>query len=282
MGDVLPPRPLPLPLHGARIERPHGGYAGAEGDLPGQAGAQQFAPNETPVGGDGIDMVLDSSIGGAPVPGAELGDPQEVRSADGSRAKGTPLSAPFSRQRPRTSTSGGALATEGGTAAEAEGRLVRQMKTKTCTSPTTSASALHAIQGRLLAPGPESKRKSQHEASCEGEDPTAALRSDCTIRGRVHAPGAAHEDQGIGTRGSGARGRSSAIGEAACAASGGDEAPAKRRRGDKEDVPRDQHRRSQDATSQAADASASPCWSSRTALLASLRSRGRPPERPLS
>ncbi len=282
LGDDQLPRPLPLPLHGApRIWPPCGDREGKEGPS-GSAGAQRAAPDATSVGGDGTGMALDSIIGGATVPSVGHGGHQDGSATAEDRTRAIPSSAPSSKQRSSTTASGGDLARGGGTAPVAEGRMTRQMKTEKCTSPIPSATPLHGIRGRDSAPGPVGKGGGQQAAASAGEVPAAARMVGRATSGRTLAPGAAHEGQGIGTWGIGADGGSSAIASATRASSGGQEAPAKRRRGNSEDAPRDQQYCSPVATSLDGNASTGPYWSSRASLLASLRTRGRPPERPVS
>ncbi len=282
LGGILLPRPLPPPLHGAPLIWPSSGNGRGDAALSGYSGARQAAPGDTSVGGGESGMALGTASGGANGSSAELEGRQVVRGAAEGKARAAPSSAPSSGRRTSMDANGGVPASGDGAAAEADGRLVRQKKTKKCTSPPSTASALHGIQGRDSAPGSVGKRGNQVAAANDAGVPAAAQGVGRVIDGRIQAPGAAHVDQEIGTRGIGAEARGAAVGAATCASDGGREAPAKRRRGSRDDAPREQQHCSQVAKPQSDNASTGPPWSSRASLIASLRSRGRPPERPAS
>ncbi len=113
-------------------------------------------------------------------------------------------------------------------------------------------------------------------AAREGNGAVPAAVVGRAIRGRFVAPGKALGDHESGTRGGGAIASLATMQEAAI---GEEDTPAKRRRGVQEEEVRGLVQRAQEAA-EPRPSSGSPYWSSRQALLASLRSGVRPPEGP--
>ncbi len=114
-------------------------------------------------------------------------------------------------------------------------------------------------------------------AAREGNGAVPAAVIGRAIRGRFVAPGKALGGYESGTRGDGAIASLATIQEAAIGKEG---TPAKRRRGMQEEEFHGLVQHAQDAAEQRPCSSDSPYWSSRQALLASLRSGVRPPEGP--
>jgi hypothetical protein len=166
---------------------------------------------------------------------------------------------------------------EGRTVAGTEARHARQSRAINCTLPSTPTSAMHGIKGRGSPPGPEEARGGRGEATRDVAASVAPQAIGCAIRGRIKAPGGEQALLGTGTRRSGTASRSMAMG---AATSGKEEPPAKRRREERSVVESFPCHPVQGAPVQEANSSTGSCWSSRAALLASLRSCGRPPEGP--
>ncbi len=168
-------------------------------------------------------------------------------------------------------------ATGRGSETAIETQRVRQMKTVKCTTSSTSATTMHAIKGRSSAPGSCGERGGQDVAAREGNGAVPAAVVGRAIRGRFVAPGKALGDHESGTRGGGAIASLATMQEAAI---GEEDTPAKRRRGMQEEKVHGLVQHAQEAAEQRPGSSGSPYWSSRQALLASLRSGVRPPEGP--
>ncbi len=166
---------------------------------------------------------------------------------------------------------------EGRKTAEAEERCSRQSRAIKRTLPSTPTSAMHGIKGRGSPPGPEEARGGRGEAARDVATSVAPQAIGCAIRGRTKAPGGEQAMLGTGTRRSGTASRSMAMG---AATSGKEEPPAKRRREERSVVESFPCHPVQGGPILEANSSTGSCWSSRAALLASLRSCGRPPEGP--
>ncbi len=155
----------------------------------------------------------------------------------------------------------------------------RQVKTIKFTSPSTATPAMHEIRGRSSAPGPVGERGGQAEAARGTGVSTNLPIVGQGIRGRSTAPGGVRAGRISGTRGDGAAaGQAATQDNVICEG----EVPNKRRRVTKDGMKYGEQRDSLQHDDGAARlqpcTSGSSCWSSRKALLDSLRSGVRPPE----
>ncbi len=141
----------------------------------------------------------------------------------------------------------------------------RQMKTQKCTFPTSSTASVHGIRGRCGM-----------QAAREGEEPVAAKADAHEICGRTFAPGRAREECSGGNS-VGAEGAAPTV--ARETVSGGEAGPAKRRRAEQACGLHGPGRSVNGETGTPSCPSEHSLWSSRRALLASLRAGVRPPER---
>ncbi len=200
------------------------------------------------------------------------------------RAKAKGIEADASARRVQTeSTRGGVdhpaeahlLAVRSTTVIEAEAHCERQMKTIKCTTSSTTSPSVHGIRGRSSSPGSRRKRGGQEEAARNEAVSEALPIVERVISGRDFAPGAARGMRELGTGGDGAvPGQVATLDNAISEG----EAPSKRRgyAGDGDLSDMQQH--DVDAARPRPCTSGSTRWSSRRALLDSLRSGVRPPE----
>ncbi len=149
------------------------------------------------------------------------------------------------------------------------------MKTVKCTATSsTSATTLHAIQGRTSTPGTDGERGGQKAARDENSGaPAEGIGRE--IKGRSIAPGRALAENVSSTWGKGAMPSQATKREAAIAE---EQAPAKRRRGVQEEELQSREQHGLHASSQRQPTPVGTLWHSRQALLESLRTGVRPPE----
>jgi hypothetical protein len=203
---------------------------------------------------------------------------------DRAQTKETTLDA--SARRARTEgTSGGAahpaeahlVAVRSSTAIEVDERCERQVKTIKCTTSTTTSRAVHGIRGRSCSPGSRRKRGGL-EGAARNEVVSEALPSaERGIKGRDIAPGAARGMHELGTRGDGAiTDQEPTLGNVVNEG----EMPSKRRRHGGDGDLSNTERHVVDAARPRPCTPGGSRWSSRRALLDSLRASVRPPEGP--